>query len=65
MKKDALMTESVVLCVVLWGCSEKTRHFKHVARVYSVNLQPQSKRAVLVWHRLSLHGIPRRSEVWL
>ena len=38
------MTESVVLCVVLWDCSEKTRHFKHVVRLYTVNLQPQSTR---------------------
>ena len=61
----ALMTESVVLCVVLWDCSGKTRHFKHVIKLYTVNPNPQKTRAQLAWHRLALHGFPCRSEVWL
>ena len=55
------MTESVVLCVVPWDCSGKTGHFKHVVRLYSVNLEPQSTRAALAWHRLYLRGILCRS----
>jgi len=34
-KKDALMTQSVVLCLVLWDCPGKTRYFKQVKRFQS------------------------------